>query len=383
MALAAVSRIDDALDETRRFLFPFATGRWLRLAVLALFVGVSGGSGFSSGGGQAPMAGQPMPGDGGEFTLEFGDVAAELGVDPAVLLAGVGTLVLVALAFALLSSVLEFAFVDAVRVDHVANADPGAGAGGGDSGGPGRGDGPGTGGGPGDAAGDGPPDRNESPDAASAGDWVRGDLSLRRVTAGHLGRGVGLFLFRLAVALLLLGPGLLLAWALLRDGIALGEILLLAPVFVVGGLVLAVVDRLTVSLVVPVAIARETGILAAWRSFWSVLRDELVEVAVFLVLDFVLTVVAGAIRSIVTGILIAVVAVPVVLVAVVLGVGGVTVSPLALLLGVPLALLVVLYALVVAGLVAVPFEVYLRYYSLLVLGEIAPEYDLLPGRPAA
>ncbi|MFC7176725.1 DUF7544 domain-containing protein [Halosegnis marinus] len=44
MPLSATERLDDALDATLDLLTPFDAGRWLRLAVVAFFVGGLGGA---------------------------------------------------------------------------------------------------------------------------------------------------------------------------------------------------------------------------------------------------------------------------------------------------------------------------------------------------
>lgn len=134
MAWYAASAIDDALETTRAFLFPFGGWRWLKLAVVVFFLGGvgSGGGSFNlpsgtgnvdvpSGGGQGTGTG------GGAATPGSSDIAAPEGgilgglsdVELAGILAVIGIVLLLVLAFAVCGAVMEFVLLDALRTDEI------------------------------------------------------------------------------------------------------------------------------------------------------------------------------------------------------------------------------------------------------------------------
>jgi hypothetical protein len=105
----ALSAVDDATDATRRFLFPFSAGRWLRLAVVALFVG-AGAFAFSLSQ-QIPISAVPAepPSD------LVGYITA---IDPLAALAIV-LLLCLTVAVVVAGPVLRFVLLDALRTDRV------------------------------------------------------------------------------------------------------------------------------------------------------------------------------------------------------------------------------------------------------------------------
>jgi len=95
MALAAIDRIDDAVDMTRSFLLPFDGGRWARLAVVTFFLigGGGGGSVFSTTGNVPASTGSTTGGSIPEFSVELPEftataVAVALGVIAVLVLLG-------------------------------------------------------------------------------------------------------------------------------------------------------------------------------------------------------------------------------------------------------------------------------------------------------
>ena len=111
MPWSAIDALDDARRATTDLLLPFDAGRWLRLAVIAFFLG-SLGSGFQGGtnfGGGGGTPGTPGgPGGPGDIPGTVGDFGAFVTIF--LLLAGVILLLVVAGVF--VGSVLEFVLVE-------------------------------------------------------------------------------------------------------------------------------------------------------------------------------------------------------------------------------------------------------------------------------
>jgi len=110
MAYAALDAIDDAIDATKAFLLPFEFPKWLRLAVIMIFV--AGGGGGANWATNAP---------------QFADSGGSSGVSPAdagtalpdaaiggLVLAIIGLAVLVVLFFLVVTPIMEFVFVESL-----------------------------------------------------------------------------------------------------------------------------------------------------------------------------------------------------------------------------------------------------------------------------
>ena len=112
MALYAIERLDDAVRTTRAFLFPVDRDRWLRLAVMALFVAGGTGGVLGSTSGQAGTSAGAGVGSGPTGPVPGWAVAAAL------------AFVVLALALAVLlgvvSATMEFALVESLRSERVA-----------------------------------------------------------------------------------------------------------------------------------------------------------------------------------------------------------------------------------------------------------------------
>jgi hypothetical protein len=332
MAYAALSALDDAVDATRAFLLPVDRGLWLRLAVVVFFL--SGGSGVGS---LTNASSQ---------TSVTGTVELPIDIAPMELLEEflpvvVGVAILaatVALAFALVGAVMEFVLVDTLSKEAV---------------------------------------------------------SVRAMFRDHVRKGLSLFAVQLFLVLgtaSLIGlTAFLTVWpAIDSGGVSLAlSVLLTAVVGFVVGVVALLAYLLTVSFVVPTMLAEERGLRSAWTRFWTVLRTNLGEFLVYLVVRVAVLIGVGVAAGAITGIAAAVLLIPFGILAgivflasgVALSVGAVGSLPLGLLL--VLGSLAVLYALsllVVTALVQVPLKTFTRYYELLVLGDINPELDLVSER---
>jgi hypothetical protein len=230
MALHALEDIDDAVDATKALLLPFEWGRWLRLALVALFVGgASGpptgvGSGFEGGTGVEPGAPGAVP-------LPV--------LDRTVLLALVGlalAAVLLALLVAVLGSVMEFVFVAILATEAV---------------------------------------------------------QVRQFARAHLRDGLRLFGFRIGLFLLTVLPIAILV-GLFLVAPPVGVLALLGlPILLLYFLLLGLVQGFTTVFVVPTMLREDCGVLAGWRRLWPTVRGDLKEFGAYAVLGFVLNIGAG------------------------------------------------------------------------------------------
>lgn len=319
MSLHATGSLEDAYDATKSLLLPVEAATWLRLAVVALFVGGMGGAptfNVGSMGGTTPDTGGELPADVGAVIADYLPYIVAVAVVAALL----GLLVM------LLGSVMEFVFVEALATREV---------------------------------------------------------RVRDRFRAHWGDGLRLFGFRLVlllVGLALVGGAAGVGFLLQGPGIRFLPFLFAIPAFLVVAPVLGLVNGFTTAFVVPVMVAEGGGVLAAWRRFWATLSGEWTEFGVYLVLSIVLGFVAGAAVATAVGVIAALVLLPMGLLAfaglVGGGLGGL--SPLGLaLLVVPFLLVAGLIIVAASALVKMPAVTYLRYYALFILGGVDPDLDLV------
>ena len=325
----AIDALDDARAATQSLLLPVELGRWVRLAVIALFVGGGigfpggGNAGFTGGGG----GGQPVPPpDGGTLPMPDAEFTRLAG---AVVIGILVVAVVLVLLFALIGAVMEFVLVEGLRSREV---------------------------------------------------------RIRRNFRQYLGAGLRLFVFRAIVVFALLAAiGLPLAAVFLAGvNLAPAYFALLVPllfVFLAIGLVVAVVLLFTTDFVVPTMIAEELGVVAAWRRVLSVVRREWREFGLYVVARFVLGIAAGIAVGLVLAVLALLIALPFLLIGLAIffalgaAVGTVGIGGWILLGAVFLAYVAVLFA--VGAAVQVPVVTYFRYYALFFLGAETPELDLV------
>ena len=327
MSLHALDDIDDAIDATRSFLWPFDLGRWARLALVVFFLGGTGSAnpsqftGDFGGTGPTSPGGEQMP----ATPPSIGDV------EIAIIAVAIGAFFLLALGFALVGAVMEFVFVESLRKE---------------------------------------------------------DVRVRRYWSERWKQGLRLFGFRLAFGLLsLLAIGAVVAVAaapyLLGGDPSLGLLVLSIPVALIVLLVSSLVTGFTTNFVVPVMIAEQQTVLDAWRRFWPTLKAEWKEYGAYVVMRFVLQIAVGILVGIVTLLAVIVIAIP-------FGVFGAigfalvsVVEPVGWAVIAIAALLFVLAVLTLSLFVTVPVQTFLRYYALLVLGDTNESFDLIAERRAA
>lgn len=339
----AVDALDDARRAATSLLLPFDAGRWLRLVVLAFFVGGGVPSvqwNWNVGSVDVPVDPVPGPGPGPApgsdgFLSPLFDVAASRNL----LLLGLltlGTLFLVGAVYAAAAAVMEFVLVEALTA---------------------------------------------------------GSVRIRGPFRRNLRPGLRLFAFRaLLVLSALLVVGLPTLAVVAGGAAATSTLLALLVPLVFFGVAVAVVVWfvmvLTTDFVVPTMVAEGRGVLSAWRRVLAPLRREWQEFGLYLLLRVALGVGASLVVALVVLLAALVVAVPFALVGapLYLLVGG-TAGPAALgpVEWVVLGSLVALYALclfVVTLVAQVPVVTYFRYYSLFVLGALEGALDLVADRRA-
>lgn len=212
-------------------------------------------------------------------------------------------------------------------------------------------------------------------------------VTIRRYWGRRWGQGLRLFGFRIAlfavvvVAVLALAAPLISLWwggaQSLGEGVVWVAILVV-PVIVAVAAIAGIVHGFTTVFVVPIMVLEDTGVVAGWRRLWPVIRSNPVEFGAYLIASLVLTVVGALVFGTVLGFLAVLLLLPFGVVAA-LGAGLLVVAePLGWLVIGFVALVYLFTVLVLAALIQVPIQTYLRYYALLVLGDIDEELDLIP-----
>jgi hypothetical protein len=327
MALHAIDDVGDAIDATREFLFPFELRRWLKLALVAFFVG----GGLNTPSGQfGGSGGSPEPGGGGELPASIPSLPADVMTLIAV---AVAVAVLLALVFGIVGSVMEFVFIESLRNDAV---------------------------------------------------------RVRQYWSDRWRQGLRLFGFRIVIGLPLLAlvVGWMALFVVpmfmnvQQPAVSAAVFLFGLPVLLLAGLVFAVINAFTTFFVVPLMIQRDSGVVAGWRRLWPSIKREWKQYGAFAVLVLVLSLVVGFIASIATGLAAIVLLVPFAIV------GGIVYVALSFSIAgtALLAILAIVFAavmLVVWALVQVPVVAYFRYYALLVLGDIDSSFDIIPDQREA
>jgi hypothetical protein len=328
MALYALDDVDDALDATRAFLTPVDRTTWVKLALVALFVGGPGanfgGSQFSAGGDGGPGAMPPT----------------DLGPRAWLLVAGVvGLLLLLGLAFAFVGSVMEFVFVESLR------------------------------------------NRTVTVRRYWGRRWRQGArLFGFRLVLGLFTAGAAL-LFAAPFVLPLLGLDVGVAPT---GGALLGLLFVLLPVFVVLAVVVSLVDGFTTVFVVPIMTLEDCGVLDGWRRLWPTVPAQWTQYLAYVVVGFFLSLFGGLLVAVVTAVLAFALLIPFGILFL-LGAGLLVfvAEPLGIAVFVVFGLLYALAVVAAAALVQMPVQTYLRYYALLVLGDVEPAFDLIPDQRRA
>ncbi|MFC7137912.1 hypothetical protein ACFQRB_18620 [Halobaculum litoreum] len=324
--------LDDAYRATKALLWPIDRSLWLKLAVVAFFVG-GPGAGFNGTQTSAPVDGGgggpgPPGAPGGLPPLP------QIGPEVVALVVGIVVVaLLVGLVLLFVGSVMEFVLIESLRTEAV---------------------------------------------------------RLGEFWGDRWRQGVRLFGFRLVLALVVFGAfavvfGLAFAPLLLggEAGVSLVTAVLLLPVLAVLAAVTGLIEGFTTVFVVPIMVLEERTVLGAWGRLWPTITANPWQFLAYVVASVVLNVVIGIGVALAIGIAAVVLLIPF---GVLGGLGFLllsTVEPLGAGLLVVAGVLFGLSLLVAAALVQVPAVSYLRYYALLVLGDAEPALDLIPERRAA
>ncbi|MGM0606116.1 MAG: DUF7544 domain-containing protein [Halobacteriota archaeon] len=321
MALHAIENLDEAVTVTREFLFPLDVRRWLKLAIIAFFVG--GGMNLPTAQFNTSGATDRVPAS--ELPTTVPETAVPL------LVGIVAVAVLLAIAFGIVGAIMEFVFIESLRTG----------------------------------------------DVSLGRYWSRRWRQGLRLFGFRVAIGVPLLGAFLGWMALFLGP------LVLGVGDPIGSVVtfLLGMVLLfVVGLVYGVVAAFTTVFVVPIMISAESGVLAAWRRLWRSIKTAWKQYLAYAVAALVLTFATGILASIVLGIAALALLVPLGVVAAIAYFTVSLSSTLGLAIVAGLAGLFVLSMVVIWALVQVPILTYLRYYALLVLGDIESSFDLLTDR---
>ncbi|WP_158056886.1 DUF7544 domain-containing protein [Halorussus halophilus] len=324
MSWYAVDAVGDAYDVTKQFLAPLDARQWLKLALVVFFLGGTGGTGGPSASFSSSSSSSTTPANVPPFVSPEELVPVVLAVAAVAFVLG--------LLYLAVGSLLEFVFVESLR---------------------------------------------------------RRRVKIRRDADQHFERGVQLFGFRVALGLLVGIPalGVVLAVLSVAGGgpfrVSLLTLAVLAPLLVLLGFFVALVDGFTTNFVVPTMIQRNAGVLDGWRTFWRTLREQWRQFGVYVLVRFVLSMAVGLLASIVGGVVGAVLFAPLAVFGVVFlpAVGGIEAlfsNSLALAVAGLLLVGYVVTLLAVLAIVLVPVQTYLRYHSLLVLGDANSSLDLIP-----
>lgn len=312
----AFSEISGAVDRTKNLLWPFQWGVWLRIALIALFIG---GGGFNF-----PSSSYADVSDTGLAPGSLPDPGADtLGL--ILLIAGV--ILLLALIWMFIGSILQFVFVDCLS---------------------------------------------------------SGRILLTRTFKERSGKGVRLLLFNIGIALIFLL--IIAALALIfflpvmggappADALVISRVLMFILLILLLLIPLVLIALFTNDFVVPVMIRDDCGVIAAWRQVIAIFSPEWKQAVVYVFMKFVLGIAAAILLFIAMLIALIIIGIPFVIIGVVLATIFKVMNVMLLLLLIPFVLIMIPVAL----LIEVPIVTFFRYYSLQVLGKISAKYALLPN----
>jgi hypothetical protein len=314
-----IDGLSDAWGATRDLLTPLDWRQWGALTIVALFAG--GGMGIPSGNFSSPGGTGGDPGGTPSIEPALDWATQNFGLVVAAVAGGLAVMI----ALGILKAVLELALVASLRAETV---------------------------------------------------------QLRANAAAHWERGIWLFVFRFVLGVVTLASvvGLL---ALMFGPLVFDLpvwLLVLLPVAFLVALAVALVGALTTTLVIPIMVDRECGVLAAWRALLGALKEKPAGYAGYVVVGGLTSGVLNMAVSIV--VLIATVVIGIVFLllgAIVWFAAGASLSPVVLVVGGLLAVVLSLLVLAIGAAVRVPVMVFVRYYGMFVLGALSPALDPIPN----
>ncbi|MCP1714568.1 hypothetical protein J2T58_000408 [Methanocalculus alkaliphilus] len=249
----AFTEIDRAIQSSKELLWPFRAGVWLRLALIAFFVGAGGGfpQGFSYFDGDffngigTPTTLPPSPGISG------------------LLIAGIGLVVLAVLVYTLIGAILQFVFVDCIRTRNVHLTEP----------------------------------------------------FKERLGKGFrlflFETGITILLMLMIAAIMLPVILVFIDPAILPRTMVL---LLLIPALITLALLIGIIMLFTIDFVVPIMIKEDCGVIEGWRNLLRTLSDQWMQALVYLIVRVLAGIGAGIVMAIITFIALAIIAIPFVII---------------------------------------------------------------------
>lgn len=317
----AFTELDRAIQVTRDLLWPFNKGVWLRLALIALFVGWGGG-GFPQ---TTWSSDNDFPGE--IFTgFQTSGISDYFGIILAVLLA----MVAIGLVYMLIGSILQFVFVDCITMKHV-----------------------------------------------SISQYFRPRAEKgARLFLFQIGISVILILALIAalIPLLFISGGIDGGYALIPMTLLL---LLLIPILLIIAVTAGVIQLITIDFVVPIMIRKDCGVIEGWKSIYAIIRRQWMQGIIYLIVRFLAALGAGLVILLITLLALGILAIPFAIIGFILYATVQMMNTILLLLIIPYLII----AVPVALLISVPFITFFRTYSLKVLGRLSPEYAMLPEVP--
>ncbi|MDE4909002.1 hypothetical protein L0665_10320 [Methanogenium marinum] len=318
----AFREIDRAVAMTKSILIPFDFGIWLRLALIALFVGgAAGGAQFSSG-----TLSPENSGD-GQYLSSFIPQNNDALLSSLLLIAGI--LLCIGLVYLLLNGIFQFIFVKALGA---------------------------------------------------------GNIRIRTYFRESTGPGIQYFAFLFFLSALFFGICLILAYLLFApllgtinsDPALAGTILIFAILMFILLVPYLIILMLTTDFVVPIMNIDRCGVIAGWQQCLHLFSTEKTEAAIYIIMKLILAICVSIILSLVMVVVGIGAGIP--LMGILIAAGGpqnISLAAMGLLFAVYLALVTF------CGLMAsVPFVTFLRTYSLYVIGDFDERYTLLPDLPS-
>ena len=249
----AFTEIDGAIQSTKELLWPFRAGVWLRLALIAFFVGAGGGfpQGFSY-----------------SDSDIFNGISTPTTLPPSlslsgIVIAGIGLIILAALVYTLIGAILQFVFVDGIRTRNV---------------------------------------RLTEPFKERLGKGFR--LFLFET-------GIAILLMLMVAAIML--PIIL---AFMDPAILPRTMIfvLLIPIFIIIALIISIIMLFTIDFVVPIMIKEDCGVIEGWGHLLRTLSNQWMQALVYLIVRVLAGIGAGILMTIIAFIVFFIIAIPFVII---------------------------------------------------------------------
>ena len=252
----AFNRLDGAFQRTKSLLWPIRWGVWLRLALIALFVG--GGVSFPNTSGYDFNEGDLPPG-----------VMESLPGIATIVVALILIVLAIALVWWIVGTVMQFVFVDMLRTGDI-HIRP------------------------------------------FFGERLGKGLRLFLFQAGLT---LILVFAMIAFILMLVGLG---GSSGGGAGVGVAFILLFIPFVLVTALLFGIIFLLTHDFVVPIMIHEDCGVIEGWRRLFEMISENVWQTVVYIVTRFVLGLVAGIVQAVLVILAMLIIAIPFVLIGIVL-----------------------------------------------------------------